>query len=588
MRPWARAVIPLIPLAASTATAQPPPPTSGRTGDTTRTVHIIRADRLTIVRSDAGTESYILAGQVELLQGTTRFYCDSAVKDESRNLVEAFGDIHINDADTVHTYAQQLTYLGDTRMATLRRKVRLTDGKGILTTDELHYDVGLRTGTYDKGGRLVNGNSVLTSREGRYNADTKEAYFLHDVRLNDPEYDMTTDTLRYNVDSETATFVAATTIRDGRTVIRTRSGSYGLRTGDARFGDRPAIEDSTQSVVADDIRYDKKSGAGVAVGNVVYRDTAQGVTVYAGHTEFSNADGRLLAFQKPVMVLRQDDDSLYIAADTLYSARIAAADTGMPQGGSDTAATIDRPAADTSAPVQSTPAALSVGQTEPIRQAAASTTSSPAPTPPATIADKTPAEPVAGKPTDTLRVFRAFHRVRIFSDSLQAVCDSLAYSTADSVFRLFRDPILWARGSQVTGDTLYLSTRNQQPHEVTVIEQGFAVSRTPEGLYNQIRGNLLNGYFTDGAIDRLRAKGSAESLYYLQDEDSAYFGLNHAKADAITIHFLNRELKRISWVNGVEGVTYPFRQIPSDKRELTGFKWLDRLRPKSSAELFRD
>jgi hypothetical protein len=546
-------------------------------------VHIIRADRLTIVRSVAGTEGYILAGHVELLQGTTRFYCDSAVKDESRNLVEAFGDIHINDADSVHTYAQQLTYLGDTRMATLRRQVRLTDGKGVLTTNELHYDVGLRTGTYDKGGRLVNGNSVLTSREGRYNADTKEAYFLHDVRLNDPEYDMTTDTLLYNVDSETATFVAATTIRDGRTVIRTRSGSYGLRTGDARFGNRPAIEDSTQSVMADDIRYDKKSGSGVAVGNVVYRDTAQGVTVLAGYTEFSNADGRLLAHRKPVMVLRQDDDSLYIAADTLFSARIAAAAPGgLRSPGSDTTAR-----ADSAAGASASPAALTGGQPEPSRRTEAST-ARPAPPPSAPGPGGTSADTIVRVTADTLRIFRAYHRVRIFSDSLQAVCDSLAYSTADSVFRLFRDPILWARGSQVSGDTLYLSTRNQQPHEVTVIEQGFAVSRTPEDLYNQIRGNLLNGYFTDGAIDRLRAKGAAESLYYLQDEDSAYFGLNHAKADAITIYFRNRELKRITWVNGVEGVTYPFRQIPSDKRELTGFKWLDRLRPKSSAELFRD
>jgi hypothetical protein len=171
---------------------------------------------------------------------------------------------------------------------------------------------------------------------------------------------------------------------------------------------------------------------------------------------------------------------------------------------------------------------------------------------------------------------------------MQAICDSLSYSTSDSVFKLFKDPILWARGSQVTGDTMHLLTHHQKPKEFVVLERGFSVSRTPEDLFNQIRGNQLNGYFSDGSIERLRSKGNAESLYYLQDEDSAYFGLNHAKADAITLYFMERELKRITWVNGVEGVTYPFRQIPADKRELPGFTWREDRRPKSRLELFQD
>lgn len=584
MRILPKASLPCLLSLASAASFAQQPATATSQGDTARIVQILRADRLTIVRTDSLTENYILAGNVVLLQGTTRFYCDSAVKDETRNIVEAFGDIHINDADSVHTYAQQLTYLGDSRMATLRKKVKLTDGKGVLTTDELHYDVALRTGTYDKGGKLVNGSSVLTSREGRYNADTREAYFLKDVRLKDPEYTMTTDTLLYDVEHEKATFVSATTIRDGRTVIRTRSGNYELRSGNAQFGKRPVIEDSTQFVTAEDIRYDKKSGAGVAEGNVIYRDTSQGVTILAGRTEFSNADGRLLASRKPVMVLRQDDDSLYIAADTLFSVRLPAVDTADQQDRSDS---IGKGLAVTNQAAgigREKPAVAS--ETDPYRLQ--DTVRKPVDRRTASSSVREKEDTHFTQPRDSIRLFRAFHRVRIFSDSMQAVCDSMSYSTLDSVFRLFRDPILWARGSQVTGDTMFLMTEDQKPKEFIVLENGFSASRTPEDLYNQIRGNLLNGYFKDGAIERLRSKGNAESLYYLQDEDSAYFGLNHAKADAITLYFLEKELKRISWVNGVEGVTYPFRQIPADRRQLTGFKWREAQRPKSRLELFQD
>ena len=47
------------------------------------------------------------------------------------------------------------------------------------------------------------------------------------------------------------------------------------------------------------------------------------------------------------------------------------------------------------------------------------------------------------------------------SDSLQAVSDSLFYSGKDSIFKLFIEPIVWASGSKVTGDTIYLYTKNK-------------------------------------------------------------------------------------------------------------------------------
>ena len=58
---------------------------------------------------------------------------------------------------------------------------------------------------------------------------------------------------------------------------------------------------------------------------------------------------------------------------------------------------------------------------------------------------------------------QGFHHVRIFSDSLQAVADSLFYSGFDSVFRLYTDPVIWAVDRQVSGDTIYLYTKNKKP-----------------------------------------------------------------------------------------------------------------------------
>ena len=46
----------------------------------------------------------------------------------------------------------------------------------------------------------------------------------------------------------------------------------------------------------------------------------------------------------------------------------------------------------------------------------------------------------------TNRYFEAFRHVRIYSDSMQAVCDSMFYSFHDSTFRLFDNPVIWSKG----------------------------------------------------------------------------------------------------------------------------------------------
>jgi lipopolysaccharide export system protein LptA len=187
----------------------------------------------------------------------------------------------------------------------------------------------------------------------------------------------------------------------------------------------------------------------------------------------------------------------------------------------------------------------------------------------------------------SIRYFLGFHNVRIFNDSLQAVSDSLHYSTLDSTFKLFGEPVVWNDKSQVTGDTLYVYTQNQKPRRLYVFNNGMIINKTKEGLYNQIAGRTLNGYFIDGSIDYVRVKGSpAESIFYPQGDDSAYIGMNRSSGDVIDVYFVKKELNKVKFINNVDGVLYPMKDIPADKKELKGFKWLDNRRPKNKLELF--
>ena len=487
--------------------------------DSTKFIKILAADKFRRVKQDSTGDLNVLVGRVQLKQENTLFYCDSAIQNIKINTIEAFGNIHINDADSIHTYSQYLKYMGDSKIANLNGKVKLTDGKATLSTEALQYDVNAKIGTYINNGKLVNKETILTSKEGFYYADTKEVYFQKNVRVQDPGFSMVTDTLLYNSKSEITSFIAPTTIFDGKSTIYTRAGYYDMKKESGSFSKRPIIKDSAQVIVADTINYDKKTGEGRAKGNLFYQDTANGINLFAGEATFNKEKKKVKAYQFPLMVIQQDNDTLFVSSDTLVSGLL-------------------------------------------------------------------PSDSTLNEKNDSLRFFVAYYHVKVYSDSMQGKSDSLYYSGRDSVFRFFKDPAIWAKESQLTGDTILLTTKNKKADTLLILENAFSVNKTKEGLFNQLRGNNMVGSFKEGEIDFLRAKGNSESLYFLQDEnDSSYMGLNYAMADAIGMKFQKRELKRISWINAVKGVTYPMDKIPADKKILKNFRWLEADRPKSLADL---
>jgi hypothetical protein len=131
-------------------------------------------------------------------------------------------------------------------------------------------------------------------------------------------------------------------------------------------------------------------------------------------------------------------------------------------------------------------------------------------------------------------------------------------------------------------------TKNKQPHELYVFENGMMVNKTGEEMYNQIRGNRLFGYFTEGEIDYIRSKGNAESIYYAKDQQEKLIGINKATSDIIDMRFKNKELNRVVFISAVSGKMLPLRQATEQDRMLRNFKWHDERRPKSKFELFGD
>jgi hypothetical protein len=257
----------------------------------------------------------------------------------------------------------------------------------------------------------------------------------------------------------------------------------------------------------------------------------------ANNIKTNKKTNSLLATQKPLLLIKQGIDSIYITADTLYSAKL-----------SDFMKTRNVP---------------QIRETKPIPF----------------LTDKNVED-------SSDKFFEAFFNVRIFSDSLQAVGDSLFYSLKDSVFRLFKSPIVWAQENQITGDTIYLFIKEKKPERLFVFENAMAINRVDSSDYfNQLKGTTINAFFTDGKIDKMRSKGNAANIYYAQDDFKKFIGVNKSSSDVIDVLFDDGKPQKVLFLRGLEGTTYPMRQINHNEIKLRGFSWLDGKRPKSKFDI---
>lgn len=509
--------------------------------DTTQIVEILPGNRfLQLLKVDDSTSLQIIAGNVKLRQGKTLFYCDSCVINNRTNIMEAFGHVHINDADTSNVWSDYLQYLSDKKVAYLKGNVKLVSGKAVLTAPDLEYHVDTKIGIYTHGGKLVNDNkTVLTSTEGYYYTDLKDAYFKKNVVLDDPAYHLKTDSLLYNTENGITRFIAYTFIKDstGRT-IETTDGFYNLKSGVAEFGSHPKIRDGKLFITGDQVNNNDSTGMIHITGKGAMIDTSEGRSVFGDEILINKKTNTFLATKKPLLIIKQENDSIYISMDTLFSARL-----------SDLYQKKDSLIKDT---IQGT----KVINTE-----------------------------NSNNKDSANRYLQAFHHVRIFSDSLQAVCDSLFYSFRDSVFRLFTNPVVWSKESQISGDTILLFTKNKKADRLKVIEKSFLVSKVQPEIFNQIKSSRMDGYFTNGSMDSVRAKGFAECIYYIQDEDSAFTGINQSSSDILDIYFSGQELQKVVFRSQVTGTIWPMKQKNPKEMRLQNFKWLEDKRPKRKEDL---
>ncbi|HEY0896255.1 MAG TPA: hypothetical protein VGE15_06870, partial [Sphingobacteriaceae bacterium] len=437
------------------------------------------------------------------------------------------------------------------------------------------------------------------------------AYFRYDVDVTTPDANIKTDTLRYNSVTKIAYFYGPTNIygKTDSTRLYTENGNYHTVTEQARFGKKNLYTQGSKSLKGDSLFYDGKAGFGRAINNITFIDTAQKIVLKGGLGTYHEQDESTLVTRNAYVIFVTENDStqtdsIYMTADTLYTrviplkefkripARELKADSELadpePAADADSAASDSIPEADLPSLETQKPASDSLQTAKPAVSVK----------PPGKKGDSVRAAPdtVTAKPlvaandsipadTGRTRIVMAYHKVKIFKSDLQARADSIFFGYADSTLRCFTNPMIWAEGSQLSGDTIYLQLKNRQLDNMVLNQNSFIVNVELDSTkFNQVKGKIITGLFHDNKLRQMFVDGNAESVYYTV-EDSAYSGMNYQVSSRMRVRFTENKMESITSILKPEGSYYPMDAIPEDREVLEGFIWKPKDRPRSKEEI---
>ena len=161
--------------------------------------------------------------QVEMRQGETYMYCDSAFLYDNNN-VRAWGNVIIQQGDSVNIFSDSLFYNGFEKKADFYSEVVLESKQQKLFTDKLNYDLNTKIASYYEGATLTNDTTHLTSKIGYYYVGDNMAFFKDSVVVVDPQFELKSDTLKFDTKEKIAYFLGPTLISQNQGKIYCEDG----------------------------------------------------------------------------------------------------------------------------------------------------------------------------------------------------------------------------------------------------------------------------------------------------------------------------------------------------------------------------
>jgi len=268
-----------------------------------------------------------LLGNVRMSHKNLNLTCDSAYLDVNTNKFKGYSRVHIIKADTIHVWAKNLDYDGQTELAKLEGNVLMDNGKETLKAPRLDYNMKDETAVYYGGGQIIDSLNTVESFWGYYYLKQKIFVFKENVSLTNPDNTLFTDSMRYNSDNETMQFEGPTEIFSDTNYIACNRGFYDSRNRKSSFSRNVFMQAKAQLLHTDSMTYDQKDHFTEAFRNIVLKDTIENMIIQGEHLFYDETKNRFQVTEDVLYIMTGEKDSLFLHSDTLVSSREAARDS---------------------------------------------------------------------------------------------------------------------------------------------------------------------------------------------------------------------------------------------------------------------
>lgn len=558
--------------------------------ETDNIVIIKNADNAVITALDT-IQIDSLLGDVQLFHDSTFMFCDTAIMYNQKDVL-AFGNVAIVQNDSLTVYCDTLYYYADSKEAELIDRVVLDNNGQQLKTDHLLYDLEQKIATFDQGAVMKNETSIVRSKKGTYDVNRELAKFYLDVQVIDTSFTLLTDTMFYFLDTEKAKFFGPTKVLQEGAEIYAEQGFYQMKDKQALFEQNAQYKKDSTTATANQIFYDGISKEIVLEGNATYikgETSADAIKiVYNEETEVTTLTGDAIYRKGETEVISDvivyngrnesvdtkgrtfiEDASMYLESDEFSFSDdnqfgLASGDVIWIDTTNDTKILCDSMLYNDETDfvkafneIGTKPLFINYAQEDTMW----------------ITADTLVSYETVDSLLDTIRYFQGFEDVKILQKGLSALCDSMAYSSKDSLFQLFKSPIVWVDTMQLIADSMDIKMKNNEIDQVKLRQNSLIVSQSYPSVYDQIKGRDITVLFEEKEIHTMLVEGNAESIYFMKDEEEAYIGADKTACSKIRFYFEEKEISKIEFLSKPESTFFPIQQVNLNELVLSGFRW---------------
>jgi lipopolysaccharide export system protein LptA len=418
--------------------------------------------------------------------------------------------------------------------------------------------------------------SVITAEEMEYDGNTQKGIARKNVVLTDPKQTIRTDVMYYDRLSNQAYFNTGGTITDGQSTMYTKSATYFLDTKLIDFVGNVKIDNPDYIVEGVNIKQNQNTKVAEFFGptTITRRDNPKN-RVYTERGTY-NMNSKEAYLKKNSKIFYNDK---ILTGDDMYYNQL----TGF--GKATGNVTLDDPnerrwikggygeifEKKDSAMMTKNPYAVKALEKDSMYFAAEKI-----------ISFQKPDSADIRKKKSFLRAFR---KARMYKSNAQGRADSIAFNETDGVMHMYREPILWSDGKQVTGDKVeaYFDTQKESIDSLKVIGNAFAISKVDslsmKDEFNQVKGRLMTVYYgEDNNIKEAKVIGNAQAITYSDDvnaetKEKERIGISLTSCGIIDALFEEKALYVVECNIGATSDTYPMSKIEPARRKFPDFNW---------------